>query len=168
MQIVVIQLYFQCLSCKVVVELILELQFLGLCFDDFVVGVQSCWGGVGLLDYKVVIVDGYIVMILVYIVGVWFLFYVVMQLGVDGVVCILCDGVEVGVVFFLYQLCFYKMQIFDGIFYGKIVMLYGVDVLVIIILQSCICYESCCKFCQFCVIGQLLVVGCIILCKIFE
>jgi len=141
------------------VELISELQSLGLRLDDPAAGAQSRRGGAGPSDHKAVTVDGHTVMIPVHTAGAWSSPYVATQPGADGAARILRDGVEVGVVSFPHQPRFYKMQTFDGIPYGKIATLHGADVLATTILQSCIRYESRRKSCQFCAIGQSLAAG---------
>ena len=140
-------------------ELISELQSLGLRLDDPAAGAQSRRGGAGPSDHKAVTVDGHTVMIPVHTAGAWSSPYVATQPGADGASRILRDGVEVGVVSFPHQPRFYKMQTFDGIPYGKIATLHGADVLATTILQSCIRYESRRKSCQFCAIGQSLAAG---------
>jgi radical SAM protein (TIGR04043 family) len=140
-------------------ELISELQSLGLRLDDPTAGAQSRRGGAGPSDHKAVTVDGHTVMIPVHTAGSWSSPYVATQPGADGASRILRDGVEVGVVSFPRQPRFYKMQTFDGIPYGKIATLHGADVLATTILQSCIRYESRRKSCQFCAIGQSLAAG---------
>lgn len=140
-------------------ELISELQSLGLRLDDPTAGAQSRRGGAGPSDHKAVTVDGHTVMIPVHTAGAWSSPYVATQPGADGAARILRDGEEVGVVSFPRQPRFYKMQTFDGIPYGKIATLHGADVLATTILQSCIRYESRRKSCQFCAIGQSLAAG---------
>ena len=159
MQTAVIQLHPQRPSRKAAVELISELQSLGLRLDDPAAGAQSRRGGAGPSDHKAVTVDGHTVMIPVHTAGAWSSPYVATQPGADGAARILRDGVEVGVVSFPHQPRFYKMQTFDGIPYGKIATLHGADVLAITILQSCVRYESRRKSCQFCAIGQSLAAG---------
>ncbi|MDR6582844.1 radical SAM protein (TIGR04043 family) [Herbaspirillum frisingense] len=159
MQTAVIQLHPQRSSRKAPMELISELQSLGLRLDDPTAGAQSRRGGAGPSDHKAVTVDGHTVMIPVHTAGSWSSPYVATQPGADGASRILRDGVEVGVVSFPRQPRFYKMQTFDGIPYGKIATLHGADVLATTILQSCIRYESRRKSCQFCAIGQSLAAG---------
>jgi len=159
MQTAVIQLHPQRPSRKAPMELISELQSLGLRLDDPGAGAQSRRGGAGPSDHKAVTVDGHTVMIPVHTAGAWSSPYVATQPAADGASRILRDGVEVGVVSFPRQPRFYKMQTFDGIPYGKIATLHGADVLATTILQSCIRYESRRKSCQFCAIGQSLAAG---------
>ena len=115
MQTAVIQLHPQRPSRKAAVELISELQSLGLRLDDPAAGAQSRRGGAGPSDHKAVTVDGHTVMIPVHTAGAWSSPYVATQPGADGAARILRDGVEVGVVSFPHQPRFYKMQTFDGI-----------------------------------------------------
>jgi radical SAM protein (TIGR04043 family) len=146
-------------ASKSSLQLITELQSVGLRLSDPHAGAPSRRGGAGPSDHKAVTIDGHTVMIPVHTAASWSSPFVAAPPDASGNSRLMRDGIGVSVISFPRQPRFYKMQTLDGIPYSKIATLHSADVLATTVLQSCIRYESRRKSCQFCAIGQSLAAG---------
>lgn len=140
-------------------QLMTELQSLGLRLVDPNAGAASRRGGAGPSDHKAVTVDGRTIMVPVHTSPAWSSPFLAAAPDSDGSSALSRDGITVARIGFPKTPRFYRMQTFDGIPYSHIATLHGADVLATTVLQTCIRYESRKRTCRFCAIGQSLAAG---------